>query len=211
MNRNERHNGAFSDGAPRESIDSSRGVGSGKTGRITDDVSHRVSRVMQFEGLRGRSTRAAVILRYVAYMFAVAICSSLTQVFTSGLANVSGGGWFMLLCITTIGAVGAGATMVYPNLRPELVQRSRFYMFNVVCVPGTLFAAVLRTAQHWMGTDTLGRTLGMAIPLIFLSTLILPALVFVKEIVGLRGVSRSKLDDEEAVLLWTRQSDGMSR
>ena len=199
---NNRHRG---DGAPQHLDQQS------SPPRFTDDVSARVSRMIQFEGLRGRSTRASLVFRYISWFLAVMLTSSLTQVLTSGVKNVSGGGWFMLLCSTTICAVGAAATMMYPNIRPEVVHRTRFYVFNVVCLPGTLFAGLIKTSQQWLGDDTLGQTLGLAIPLIFLSTLVLPALVFVKEIIGMRGVSRSRLDDQEAVLLWTRQSDGAAR
>lgn len=212
MNNNQRKSGAFSDGAPTSTSSQSDSASEGTVTRgYTDNITEKVSRVMQFEGLRGRSNRFAVVFRYASYFLSILVASSLTQVFTAGIANVSGGGWFMLICVTTICAVGAGATMAYPNLRPELVHKVRFYSFNVVAIPGTIFAGVLRTSQQWLGVDTLGKTLGMAIPLIFLSTLILPALVFVKEVVGLRGISRSKLDDQEAVLLWTRQSDGKAR
>jgi hypothetical protein len=50
----------------------------------------------------------------------------------------------------------------------------------------------------------------MALPVVFLLTVVLPAFIFVKEIAGMRAIYRSTLDDQEAVTLWTRQ-DGLQR
>lgn len=177
---------------------------------FADRTSSRVSRILALEGLRGKSSRYSLLLKYVTIFLSVILLSALTQELTKGIKNVSGGGWFMLACSTMIFAVGAGATMIYPNIRGELIHKTKFYVINIICVPGAIFSLLIRSAQNWLGTDTLGQTLGIAIPIIFLSTLILPALVYVKEIVGLRGINRSKLDDEEAVLLWTRQFNNNS-
>lgn len=177
---------------------------------FTERISYKVSRILSLEGLRGKSSRYALLLKYISIFLSILILSSVTQYLTSGVKNVSGGGWFMLSCSTIILSVGAIATMMYPNMRSELIHKTKFYVINIICVPGAIFSLLIRFAQNWLGTDTLGQTLGIAIPIIFLSTLILPALVYIKEIVGLRGVNRSKLDDEEAVLLWTRQFNNNS-
>jgi hypothetical protein len=172
---------------------------------FTDRISYKINRITALEGIRGLSSRYVLLLKYLTMFFSILILSSLTETLTNGVKNVSGGGWFMLACSTMIFAVGAVATMLYPNIRSEIIHKTKFYVVNVITVPGTIFSILIKTAQSWLGTDTLGQTLGIAIPVIFLSTLILPALVYVKEIVGLRGINRSKMDDEEAVLLWTRQ------
>lgn len=177
---------------------------------FTERVSYKVSRILSLEGLRGKSSRYALLLKYISIFISVLLLSSVTQYLTRGVKNVSGGGWFMLSCSTIIFIVGSIATMMYPNMRSELIHKTKFYVMNIICVPGAIFSLLIRFAQNWLGTDTLGQTLGIAIPVIFLSTLILPALVYIKEIVGLRGINRSKLDDEEAVLLWTRQFNNNS-
>lgn len=213
-------NGAWSDGAP-QSAPAENPTPGGRSGyvnnpsaqsdRFTDRITSKVSRVVQFEGLRGRSTRAAVVLRYVAYVMLIAACASLTQYGTEGMRNAAGGGWFLLLSCTMIAATGAFATLMYPNMRDEIVHRVRHYAFGIVAVPGTMLALFLRAASSWLGSgDTLAATLGAAGPVVFLATIVLPAFVFVKEMFGIRTLNRSRLDDEEAVLLWTRQ-DGTQR
>lgn len=215
-----RSNNAWSDGAPtptptpdtRPSGSSGYSTPQTPQGRkYTDGVTHRVSRVVQFEGLRGRSTRAAVVLRYVAYVMLILGCAAVTQVSTDGIRNASGGGWFLLMSCTLITVTGAIATILYPNTRDEIIHRVRHYAFGIVALPGAILALFLKAAQSWMGSgDTLAATLGAAGPIVFLATIVLPAFVFVKEMFGIRTLNRSRLDDEEAVLLWTRQ-DGNQR
>jgi len=212
-----RSNDVWSDGAPtpeRQSTTGTSGYGVPENTTppsFTTQVTDRVSRVVQFEGLRGRSTRAAVMLRYTAYALLILGCSAITQAATTGIRNASGGGLFLLLSCTMICLSGAFATMLYPNTRSEIIHRVRHYAFGIVAIPGTALALFLKAAQSWLGSgDTLASTLGAAGPVIFLATIVLPAFVFVKEMFGIRTLNRSRLDDEEAVLLWTRQ-DGSQR
>lgn len=177
------------------------------TGRITANVNDKVSRLMQFEGPRGYSTRAAVVLRYISYLLVVLLSCGITQAATNGIRNADGGGWFMLLACATVVVVGAASTLFYVNLRNTIINRVRHYVFGLISLPGVLVALFMKAAQGWLGTDTLGTTLGAALPIVFLATVILPAFVFMKEILGIRGLNNSKLDDEEAVRLWTRQDD----
>lgn len=179
------------------------------TGGVTEKV-QKISKIRKIEGPRGYSTRAAVILRYVGYAFVILVASGLTQAATNGVSNAQGGGWFMLLSITSVIVVGAISTLFYLNMRVTIVSRVRHYVFGLIALPGTLLAIFLKAAESWLGSDTLGSTLGLALPIIFLATIILPAFVFAKEMMSIRTLNQSKLDDEEAVLLWTRQ-DGLSR
>ncbi|MFM7088859.1 MAG: hypothetical protein ACKOW9_05020 [Candidatus Paceibacterota bacterium] len=202
----------YSDGAPdleRNSVnDSKKHI---NRSSLTDNVSNKVSKVVQFEGLRGRSTRLSIIFRYFSYFLFVLTCSFVTQGATDGINNASGGGLFMLLSSSMIAVSGALSTMLYPNMRFDIVHRVRHYVFGIVCIPGTALALFLKAGQSWLGSgDTLASTLGAAGPIVFLATIVLPAFVFVKEMFGIKTLNRSKLDDEEAVLLWTRQ-DGTQR
>jgi hypothetical protein len=83
-------------------------------------------------------------------------------------------------------------------------------MFGIVLFPGTLLALFLHVTKSWWGQDSISSTLSMALPVVFLLTVVLPAFIFVKEIAGMRAIYRSTLDDQEAVTLWTRQ-DGLQR
>jgi Na+/proline symporter len=116
----------------------------------------------------------------------------------------------MLLACTTVISIGAVSTLFYVNLRNTIVQRVRHYVFGIIAFPGALLALFLKGAQTWLSKDALGSTLGAALPVLFLATVIIPAFVFAKEMMGIRSLHLSKLDDEEAVKLWTRQ-DGLSR
>jgi hypothetical protein len=178
--------------------------------RITDRATRAASRLMQFEGLRGRSTRASLVLRYISYILVIVAGSALTQGATEGIKYAEGGGIFMLLSITSISVVGAVATLFYVNLRNEIIARVRHYIFGIILFPGSLLALFLFATASWWGTDTISTTLATALPVIFLVTVVLPAFIFIKEIAGMRTIYRSTLDDEEAVALWTRQ-DGLQR
>jgi hypothetical protein len=212
--RFEMNNDFFADGAPSSLPPTDAGQTptsqQPQSDRITDRATRAVSRLQQFEGLRGRSTRAALALRYVAYLFSIIVFSALTQGATDGIRYAEGGGIFMLLSCTTISVVGAMATLFYVNLRNEIISRVRHYIFGIVLLPGTLLALFLYVTKSWWGEDTFSSTLSMALPVVFLVTVVLPAFVFVKEIAGMRTLYRSTLDDQEAVTLWTRQ-DGLQR
>jgi hypothetical protein len=210
------YNDFFTDGAPLGTHNPSmqpepgmQEIGTG-TERITDRATRAASRLMQFEGLRGRSTRASLFFRYFSYVLTIITGSALTQGATQGIKYAEGGGVFMLLSITSISVVGAVATLFYVNLRNEIIKRVRHYIFGIIVFPGVLLALFLYATGSWWGTDTFSTTLSTALPIIFLVTVVLPAFIFVKEIAGMRTIYRSTLDDEEAVALWTRQ-DGLQR
>jgi hypothetical protein len=179
---------------------------------ITERVTRKVSRIRQFEGLRGYSSRVALAVKYVNYFLLVLLCCGLTGYLTKGVRFASGGGTFMLFSVAVITVSGAVATLFYVNLRNELVERIRHYVFGIILIPGTLLAMTLRAFQEWEWANegSLGGTLRGALPVVFLASVVLPAIVFVKEIIGIRTLHRSKLDDEESVQLWTRQ-DGLQR
>lgn len=168
------------------------------------------SRVM--EGLRGRSTRVSVAAKYTTYFAAILAGSGLTEWLTDGVRYASGGGRFMFSAITLITATGAVSTFFYVNMRAELVEKVRHYVFAITLAPGVLTAAALGAVQNWQYANegSLGVTLQMALPAVFLATVALPAIIFVKEMLGIRTLHRSRLDDQEAVQLWTRQ-DGLQR
>lgn len=232
-------NGAWADGAPREPLTPTgvpgaysdernnqtwvdprmnapqtlnRTAGPTQRTRITDRATARVRRIREFEGPRGMSARGTLLLRYVNYFLLTLLGCGLTGWATNGVKYAAGGGTFMLFSCATIAAVGAGSTLFYVNLRNEIVERVRHYIFGIILLPGTLLAFVLRSLQEWewVNEGSLGTTLQAALPAIFLATVVLPAIVFVKEMVGIRTLHRSRLDDEEAVHLWTRH-DGLQR
>jgi len=223
VNDHTRIGGAWTDGAPVRRLpqdDAPRRLGvpvqdgavTEKPLSVTEKATRRVSRIRQFEGLRGYSSRATLAVKYVNYFLLVLLGCGLTGYLTASVKGVSGGGMFMLFSITVIAVTGAVATLFYVNLRNDLVERVRNYIFAWVLFPGTLIAGTLRAFQtwEWANEGTLGNVLTIGLPLLFITSVILPMVVFVKEIVGIRTLHRSKLDDEESVQLWTRQ-DGLQR
>lgn len=211
--RVEIYNDFFSDGAPSNGS-SYQGpydpAIQGTSDRITDRATRAASRLTQFEGLRGRSTRASLLFRYIAYVLTVIMGAGISQAATNGVKYAEGGGIFMLISCTSVSVVGAVATLFYVNLRNEIIARVRHYMFGIILFPGTLLALFIYATASWWGTDTFSTTVSTALPVLFLVTVVLPAFIFVKEIAGMRTIYRSTLDDEEAVALWSRQ-DGLQR
>lgn len=221
---NEQHGtgGAWTDGAPMRRLpvdnpsrplgDAGRIPDNARTLSITEKATRKVSRIRQFEGLRGYSSRAALAVKYSNYFLCVLLCCGLTGYLTKGVRFASGGGTFMLFSCAVVTVTGAVATLFYVNLRNELVERVRHYLFGLILLPGTLLAMMLRAFQEWEWANegSLGGTLRGALPIVFLSSVLLPAIIFVKEIVSVRTLHRNRLDDEESVQLWTRQ-DGLQR
>ena len=205
------HNDFFSDGAPMQQLPPLHGeLPAGESTRVTDRATKAVSKLMKFEGPRGRSARATLMFRYIAYILTILFCSGLTQGATQGIKYAEGGGLFMLLSCTSITVVGAIGTLFYVNHRNEIIQRVRHYIFGIICFPGLLLGLFLYVTKTWWGDDAFSTTLSTALPVVFLVTVVLPAFIFIKEIAGMRTIYRSTLDDEEAVALWTRQ-DGLQR
>lgn len=203
---------AYADGAPAPLMPPASSSSAPFTDRVTTRVNSHVSRIMQFEGKRGRSTRAALATKWTAYLLVVLLCSGITEALTSNVPYATHGGLFMLGSSVVIAVVGAGATFFYVNLRNEIIEKVRHYLFGIILIPGTLLAGVVRVVQEWewINTGSIGSTLQMALPILFLATVVLPMFIFVKEMLGIRTLYRSRLDDEEAVQLWTRQ-DGLQR
>lgn len=182
------------------------------TDRVTAKVNNRVTRITNFEGSRGHSARTALIMKWTAYFLIVLGASGITEALTANVTYASHGGLFMLISATLVAFVGAVSTVFYVNLRNELIEKVRHYIFGLMVIPGLIMALFVRLVAEWewANTGSIGSTLQMALPMVFLATVVLPAFIFVKELLGMRTIYRSKLDDQEAVALWTRQ-DGLQR
>lgn len=172
---------------------------------------HRAARIRDLEGPRGYSTRAAVYLRYAVYFVTIILGASVAHAcFQNANTWKSGGEWMffsaMLMLVT-----GAAAAVFYTNQRNEIIEQVRHYVFGLCVFPGTAIAIVmwasqgLTTTQVGEGADAFTMLLANAIPIVYFCTVILPPIVFVKAMAGMRTLHRSRLDDEEMVALWTRQ------
>ena len=177
---------------------------------IPSMLTSKVGTIRQFEGLRGRSTRAALVVKYLNQFIFIIILAGIAERLTQGVPYASGGGKYMLFSCSVVALVGAGATLFYVNLRRELLEKVRHYIFGIILVPGTLIACLLYVLPNWSSSEggELGGVLNSVLPSILIAAVVLPALVFVKEILGIRTLHRSTMDDQEAVALWSRQ-DGL--
>lgn len=198
-------NNFISDGAPNNFSEVNK-----KNLSFTEKITNYANKIKYSEGIRGYSTRSALFLRYLSYFFTILISSSITQALTNNIQYAEGGGFYMLLSCSTIAFTGSIATLFYTNLRNEIISKVKHYIFGIIILPGVLLAGFLNITKNFWGGDTLSSTLSLAIPVIFLVTVVLPAFIFVKEMSGLRSLHKSTLDDQEAVTLWTRQ-DGLQR
>lgn len=181
----------------------------GRHGILTTNP-QRASRIRELEGPRGYSTRTTVFLRYAVYFAVVLICSAVAHACFTHAARWTAGGEWMFFSAMLMFVTGAAGTVFYTNQRNEIIAQIRHYVFGLCVFPGTAIAIVMWAAQGLTttaatGTDAFTSLLGNAIPIVYFCTVILPPLVFVKAMAGLRSMHRSSRDDEELVRTWTRQ------
>lgn len=162
------------------------------------------------EGQRGRSVRATIYLRHVTYLLVILICSGATQKMLSTTPSVNNGGMWMLFSATLILLTGAVGGLFYRNHRNEIIEQARHFLFGISLLPGTGIAVLMWATRGVMSSSAasssvLTTAFQNALPLLFFATVIIPALIFVKVIAGMRNLHRSRLDDQEAMSLWTRQ------
>lgn len=170
----------------------------------------RRSRIRTTEGPRGAATRASIWVRHLVYFGTVLGCCSVTHAALSAAATTQSGGLFMLFAATLMAFVGALGCALYPTHRDNIVEELRHYMFGVCLYPATGVAVVIWAMQSMLnsptaGTDTMGQLLAFSVPVIFVCTLIIPPVIFIKVVAGAQTLHRSTLDDEELVALHTRQ------
>lgn len=162
------------------------------------------------EGKRAVATRVSVMLRYTAYMFTIIVASSLTHAALTAAGTTSYGGglmWFSAFLMTTI---AAGACVLYPNHRNETIDQYRHYTFGLCVFPGTAIAGVIWALRNVVTSpaaqdDTLASLLGFAVPAIFVCTVVIPPIIFVKLIAGYHTLHKSVATDTEMVSSVTRQ------
>lgn len=176
---------------------------------------HRGTRIETNEGMRGYSTRTAVYLRHAAYLLVLLLCSSITHwaMEKAGPYSIDGG-QAMFFMTTLLLAVGAGATVFYTAQRNQILEETRHYVFGLMALPGTGIALVMWLVQDLVlaqaNPDAFSRTLDLGLLMAFGACLIMPPIVFIKVISGIRGLSKSTMDDQESMQVWSRQ-DGRQR
>jgi hypothetical protein len=176
--------------------------------RRGQDTADKVSRMLQFEGPRGKSVRAAVWLRYLSYAITIILCSAFTEAFVTGAAR--GGGKWMFFASAVMICVASVATFFFPHLRPKIIAQLRQYMFGITVLPGTGIAFLMYLTRDVLGGDAFANTFTAALPIVFLVTVGFPVLIFIKVMSDLRTLHKANLDDQEMVSMYSRQ-DGLQR
>lgn len=178
--------------------------------RRGQDAAEKISRMLQFEGPRGYSTRGAIFLRYISYGLVIALASATTQVFTRGGGMAEGGGKWMAIASLVMLVTATVATFFFPHLRPKIIAQLKQYLFGITVLPGTALAALIFMTRDLMGGDAFASTLSIGLTMLFVFTVGFPVLIYIKVMSDLRTLYRSTMDDQEAVALYARQ-DGLQR
>ena len=167
------------------------------------------------EGPRWLSTRAAVWLKYVAYALAVFALCAATEGLLSGVPTARHGGQWMLFSVALLCLAAMFGLWRYPPHRNEIVKQARHYIFGIMVIPGTALAAVMWAAGQFFvdsasNSQVFGMMMGTALPIVFFVTVVVPLLVYVKLVAGMRYMFRTREDDQETMSVYTRQ-DHISR
>lgn len=184
-------------------------------GGLLAPAPHRGTRILTNEGPRGYSTRAAVYARHAAYLLVILLCSSLTHICmrAAGPYSIDGGAVMLFMAALTL-AVGALGTASYPAQRNQILEQVRHYVFGLMVLPGTGVAAVLWIVKGLITSqanpDAFSRTVDLGLLMLFGTLMIMPPVVFLKLMSGIRTLARSTRDDQEMMSVWSRQ-DGFQR
>lgn len=170
--------------------------------------------IIKNEGSRGYAVRSSVYAKYFAYFLTILICSAATNALTSTIPLTTDAGVWMLVSATLILVTAAFSTMAYTNQRNEVIEQARHFVFGIVVFPGLGIAIFMRaTAGAFtnINSNIFAGLMVNGLPLVYFATVVIPALIFVKMMAGLRHIHRSRMDDQEQASIWTRNSDGLQR
>jgi hypothetical protein len=170
--------------------------------------------VRRVEGPRGYSVRASVWFRYVGFMAAIIVCSALTEAVTAGIPNASKAGAWMFASCTVMSLTAAIGTMAFPANRLEVIEQWRHFLFGLCLFPGTGIAVFMWATEGLFrasSTDAFAGLMSNALPILYFVTVVIPTLIFIKWVGGQRTIYRSRMDDQEMVSIWTRQTGGYQR
>jgi hypothetical protein len=180
-------------------------------GGLMAPAPHRGTRIATFEGPRGYSTRAAVYARHAAYLLTIVLCSSLTHIAmqAAGPFSIDGGSVMLFMSALTL-LVGALGTAAYPAQRNQIIEQVRHYVFGLMVLPGTGVAAILWIVKVGLisqqaNPDAFSRTVDLGLLMLFGTLMIMPPVVFLKLMSGIRTLARSTRDDQEMMSVWARQ------
>ena len=161
------------------------------------------------EGPGGVGTRGGIMLRYVVYFFTLVGCSLLTSALLSSAGTTAYGGSLMWFCAALMTLVAGVGTLLQPTNRAEIINSYRHYTFGLSIIPATAIAGVIWALRGVLtsptaANDTMASLLSFAVPAVFVTTLVIPPIIFVKLIAGYHTMNRSKMTDTEMMAMATR-------
>jgi hypothetical protein len=160
------------------------------------------------EGPRGAAVRATVWLRHAAYLVAILLGAVIAESALSQVPNTRHGGMWLLGAITVIYLTATAGTIMFPEARSEILDECRHYVFGITLIPG-LTLAILMWASHGFlaasSDDVFARTLGIALPILYVTTVLIPCILFVRLVAGRRYFNMSRGDNEVVMRKYTRQ------
>jgi hypothetical protein len=163
---------------------------------------------------RERALLNSVRLRWAATWLAIVVTSTVSHVCFAGTTAYAGG--YLQFCLAmAVLALGGFATMAYANDRHTVVKDVRSPLLTILGggTSTAIVSAVFRGVQGPTGGDTTNMFAGLflsGLPIIFLTTVAIPALLYARTIWAHRALHRSAMDSEELVSIYTRQ-DGLQR
>lgn len=165
------------------------------------------------EGRRASATRMTVYLKYAGFFLATILAALLTNGFLQSAGTTSYGGSLMWFSATIMYVTAAAGTMLFPQNRTEIIAQMRHYVFGLSLFPGTGIAAIIWAMRDILtsptaGSDTLAALINFAVPAVFITTVVLPPIIFIKAVAGYYSLRRSTATDEEMVASFTRQDMG---
>ena len=183
-------------------------------GHVLTSMAKRVSNLRTFEGPRGAATRSTVYLRHLGYFLTILLCSGITQACFAGVSGATSGGEWMLLSASFQLVVAAVGSFMFANHRVEINHQVRSYVFGYTVLPGTGMAVFMWAARHLSSgptnSDVFINSLNSALPWLYFLPIIIPAVIFMKTVAGMRVLNRVQLDDQETMKTYTR-NDGHQR
>lgn len=166
------------------------------------------------EGHRGVAARWAVLGRWGSYLATVLLCAAVTHASFGTSPTLRLGGVLMLLSVAVIVATAAAGTWFFSDQQEEIIRQCRQFVFAIVVFPGTglaVLTGLLRVSGlDPSGQDAFVNMLNGSIPWLYVFATIIPMVVFIKLIAGMRSIHTSRLEAQEEVALYTRQ-DGWQR
>lgn len=183
--------------------------------KVRASLASRVSPIIRNEGSRGQAARAAVVMRHVAYLCVILICTAIAHASFIAVPGAGSGGRWVLFGATFQLAVAAVGTMLFPNRRAAIIEEARTYVFGWTVLPATALALFMWGARSLAAapageTDMFLSTLTSALPWIYFLPIVIPCIVFLRMIAGLRTIHKVQEDDQELMAMMTRH-DGLQR